>query len=124
MGNVQILVADDEPHILTLLRITLEKEGFDVTSATDGDSALQRFHEIHPAIVILDGTMPGRDGYAVARDIRASEPDPRPYVMMLTAGAQDADRQRALDAGVDEFLTKPFSPSGLRARVREIIATE
>jgi DNA-binding response OmpR family regulator len=122
MDTDPILVADDEPHILYLLTFTLQNDGWNVVTALDGEAALERFREVDPALVILDAAMPKRDGYDVAREIRADvDRTPRPYVIMLTAGGQEADRGRALDAGVDEFMTKPFSPSGLRKRVREIL---
>lgn len=118
-----IVIADDSPTILRLLGMALGKAGFEVVSAVDGEEALARIRERLPAIVLLDGEMPRRDGYDVARAVRA-DPDvrPQPRILMLTAGGQPADAERARAAGVDEFLTKPFSPRQLVARLNEIMA--
>ena len=118
----RILVVDDEPHILRLLRIVLTKEGHHVTTAEDGGEGLDRIREEVPDIVVLDANMPVLDGYQVCLRVRADAGiDPQPYVLMLTAGGQATDAERAAAAGVDEFMTKPFSPIGFGARVREIL---
>lgn len=114
-----IVVVDDSTTMLRLLSHALREEGFDVVTGTDGDAALALVREWQPALLILDAEMPVRDGYEVARELASL--DTRPYVLMLTAGGREADRQRAEDSGVDEFMTKPFSPSRLRARVREVL---
>lgn len=117
-----IVIADDEPHILRLLGMALGKAGFETISAVDGEEALARIRERRPAIVLLDGEMPRLSGYDVARAVRA-DPDlvPQPRILMLTAGGQPADAERARVAGVDEFLTKPFSPRQLVARLNAIL---
>lgn len=122
MTGRPVVVADDDHFILTLLARVLRPEGYDLIEASDGDEALARIRERSPALVILDAMMPKRDGYSVCRELRA-DPSvaPQPYVIMLTAGGQDADRSLADEVGVDEFITKPFSPSKLRARVRVIL---
>jgi DNA-binding response OmpR family regulator len=121
MSDVQIVVADDSDTILALVVLALQREGFDPATATNGEEALARIRELRPQLVILDALMPKGDGYEVCRALRDDPDLEKPYVIMLTAGGRDTDRERAEEAGVDEFITKPFSPSQLRARVREIL---
>ncbi len=117
-----IVIADDEPHILRLLSMALTKGGFAVVPAVDGEQALASVRAKSPVIVVLDGEMPRRSGYEVARAVRDDPAITRqPYIIMLTAGGQPADAARAAAAGVDEFLTKPFSPRRLVARLREVM---
>lgn len=117
----RVLVVDDEPHIQRLLRIVLTKDGHEVTTASDGGEGLERVRQDRPHIIVLDANMPVLDGYEVCRRLREDITlDPRPYVLMLTAGGQAADAERATQAGVDEFTTKPFSPVQFGARIRAI----
>jgi DNA-binding response OmpR family regulator len=120
--NVPIVIADDAPTILTLLALALGKEGFETVTASDGAQALELIREHRPRLVILDANMPKGDGFEVSRTLRDDPEIEKPYVIMLTAAGRASDRDRAEEAGVDEFMTKPFSPSQLRARVREILA--
>ncbi len=112
-----ILIADDEPHILALLRAALR--GLDTLEASDGDTALAMIREHKPAVVVIDAGMPGLDGYEVTQAVRADGGE-QPHILMLTAAGRDVDRALATQAGVDEFITKPFSPSALRRRVEEL----
>ena len=121
--SVRIVVADDSDTILSLLVLALEREGFEPATATNGEDALARIRELHPELVILDAAMPKGDGYEVCRALRDKPDLERPYVIMLTASARESDRERAEVAGVDEFITKPFSLLELRARVREILGS-
>ncbi|HLX18992.1 MAG TPA: response regulator [Gaiellaceae bacterium] len=114
-----IVIADDEPFILSLLRATLK--GFDAVEADDGVAALAAVREHSPAILIVDADMPGLDGFEVARTLRDDSDGPQPHILMLTAAGRQSDRDRAEEVGVDEYLTKPFSPSELRARVQELL---
>ncbi|MBV8480409.1 MAG: response regulator [Actinobacteria bacterium] len=114
-----IVIADDEPFILGLLRATLK--GLDAVEADDGVAALAAVREHAPAILIVDADMPGLDGFEVARTLRADADGPQPRILMLTAAGRQSDRDRADEVGVDEYLTKPFSPSALRARVEELL---
>lgn len=115
-----IVIADDSRTMLRLLERALGEDGHEIVTAEDGDAALERVREHGPRLLIVDAEMPKLDGYAVADALR--EETNRPYVLMLTAGGRESDRVQARESGVDEFMTKPFSPSGLRARVREILA--
>ncbi|HET7566784.1 MAG TPA: response regulator [Gaiellaceae bacterium] len=114
-----VVIADDEPHILALLRVALRD--FRTVEASDGNATLAAIREHEPAVAIVDAHMPGLDGYEVTRAVRADAGGPQPHILMLTAAGREADRERATEAGVDEFLTKPFSPSALRARIAELV---
>lgn len=117
-----IVVVDDSAVVLRMLTMVLEDEGYEVVAASDGEEALARIREISPPVVVIDAAMPKRDGYEVCEGVRADSTLGRqPYVIMLTAGGQAADRERAEQAGVDEFMTKPFSPSKLLDRMAELV---
>lgn len=114
---------DDSPIVLRTLGLVLEREGLGVTTVTDGEAGLEVVAEKRPAIVFLDAMMPGLDGYDVCRRIRQLDGDgPRTHVIMLTGSSDEHDRARAEEAGVDEFMTKPFSPTGVAERVRAVLA--
>jgi DNA-binding response OmpR family regulator len=108
MTSLKVLVVDDDPTIRDVLQIMLGFEGCQVVDAPDGESALVMFTAIRPDIVILDVTMPGMDGFEVCRQLKAISNPPR--VIMLTARDHLEDERRALDAGADAYLRKPFSP--------------
>jgi two-component system alkaline phosphatase synthesis response regulator PhoP len=116
-----ILVADDEPFILRTLSVVLEKAGYAVRTAVDGAEALDNVRALEPVLVFVDAMMPKLNGYEVCNAVRH---DPKiriqPHIIMLTARGQEADRDRAREVGIDDFMTKPFSPSMLLERVREI----
>lgn len=113
-----ILVVDDEPEIVRLVRDYLERAGFEVVAAADGDEALRAFHRRRPDLVILDLGLPGQDGLDVARTMRGSETVP---IIMLTARAEETDRVAGLELGADDYVPKPFSPRELVARVRAVL---
>ena len=117
------VIADDDGATRRVLQVLLEREGYDVLVAVDGESAVQLVRDARPAVVFLDARMPAPDGYEVCRMIRSElAPADQPYVTMLTASGRDDDRERAAAAGVDEFLTKPFSPSRVSARLHQLRA--
>jgi len=117
-----IVVVDDSPMILRMLCMALESADYEVATAEDGEEALARIREHQPPLVLLDAMMPKLDGYQVCAAVRGDASIvPQPHVIMLTASGQEADRQRAEDAGVNEFMTKPFSPSQLLERVEEVL---
>lgn len=121
MPQATILVADDEPHLLLLVVMTLRKDGYRIVEAHDGDEALELARSERPVLLVLDAMMPRRSGFEVCAELRADPGiDPQPYVLMLTAAGQESDRRLAEASGVNEFAAKPFSPSWLRAHVREI----
>ena len=117
-----VLVADDDDDILLLVTTRLRRDGFKVIQARDGDEALDLALEHRPDIAVLDIGMPGLDGLEVVRAIRADEATKRMRVLLLTAKAQESDVRRGFDAGADAYVKKPFSPTELSTRVRELAA--
>ena len=119
--SARIVVADDSRTILALVTMALRQAGHEPVTASDGEEALAAVRAHRPELLIVDAVMPGLSGYDVCRALREDAGGPQPHVIMLTAGGQEADRVRADEVGVDEFVTKPFSPSDLRARVHELL---
>lgn len=116
-----VLVVEDEAPLLTLLRYNLEKQGFRVEEAADGQEALLRLSETRPDLVLLDWMLPALSGIEVCRQIRR-KPETRALpVIMLTARAEDSDAVRALDTGADDYITKPFAMDSLLARIRALL---
>jgi two-component system KDP operon response regulator KdpE len=111
----RILVVDDEPQIRRIMRTTLTGAGYEVDDAKTGEESLEKVREFHPDLVILDINMPGMGGLAACRAIRA---DTSIAIIMLTVRNSEADKVEALDAGADDFVTKPFSTPELLARIR------
>ena len=116
-----VLAADDDEDILELVAFRLERSGYTVLRARDGEEALQVAREQRPDLVVLDVMMPKLDGFEVTRRLRADELTRSTPIILLTARAQDADVQTGFDAGADDYLRKPFSPQELRARVQAIL---
>jgi DNA-binding response OmpR family regulator len=114
----RIVVADDEAHIRDVLRGYLEAEGFEVVLAADGNEALRVARECRPDLVVLDVTMPGIDGVEVLRQIRTES---EVYVIMLTARAEEVDKLVGLAVGADDYVTKPFSPREVVARIKAVL---
>ncbi len=114
----RILVVDDEPHIVELVRYNLVQEGFDVSVAYDGHEALEKARRETPDLVILDLMLPYVDGREVCRHLRRDTSIP---ILMLTAKDSEQDRVLGLELGADDYVTKPFSPRELVARVRAIL---
>ena len=119
MSSELILLVDDEPSIIQLVRVYFEREGFRVQSAGDGEAALEAIARQHPALIVLDVMIPKLDGFEVCRKLRASG-DPTPLIM-LTARDEDIDKILGLELGADDYLTKPFNPRELMARVKAIL---
>jgi DNA-binding response OmpR family regulator len=113
-----ILVVDDEPKVVRLARDYLEKNGFQVISASDGVSALAMARRAHPDLVVLDLMLPGMDGREVCRILRNESDVP---ILMLTALAEESDQVVGLELGADDYINKPFSPRALVARVRAVL---
>lgn len=114
----KILVADDEAEIRDVLRLYLEKDGYEVAEAADGAEAMERLRKEKPDLAILDVMMPGLDGYRVLRNIREDNNIP---VIMLSAKDTDSDKILGLDMGADDYITKPFAPLEAVARVNSNI---
>lgn len=118
MTGAKILVVDDEPTIVSTVRAYLEQEGFAVQTAASGPAALQAARAFRPDLIVLDIMLPGMDGIEVLRRLRQ---DSEVYVLMLTARAEETDKVVGLTVGADDYLTKPFSPRELVARVKAIL---
>lgn len=118
MMAATILLVDDEKKITELARLYLENEGFRVRAVHDGERALQAWQAEAPDLIVLDLMLPGMDGYQVCRRIRAQSDVP---ILMLTARDEDVDKIVGLELGADDYLTKPFNPRELVARVKAIL---
>lgn len=114
----RILLVDDDPNISHLVRLYLEKEGFDVTESARGDEALETFRRESPALVLLDVMLPGMDGLQVLKEIRKTSKVP---VIMLTARDETFDKVLGLELGADDYVTKPFETKELVARVKAVL---
>ncbi len=114
-----ILLVDDEPNIIQLARLYLERDGFRVSSASDGRAALEAVARQKPALVVLDLMLPELDGWEVCRQLRR-EHNPI-AILMLTARDDDVDKIVGLELGADDYVTKPFNPRELAARVKAIL---
>jgi DNA-binding response OmpR family regulator len=116
--SIRVLVVDDERNLVNLLRGYLEREGFEVYEALDGVTALEVARRIDPELVVLDWMLPGIDGTRVLSELRRFSDA---YVIMLTARSEEVDKIVGLSAGADDYLTKPFSPGELMARIRAML---
>lgn len=118
MANEKILVVDDDTNICELLRLYLTKEGYQVTTANDGEEGLEKFNQLKPDMVLLDVMMPRMDGLEVCRRIRKLGNTP---VMMLTAKGETFDKVLGLELGADDYMVKPFSPREAVARIKAVL---
>ena len=119
MNKIKILVVDDESRMRKLVKDFLEREGFEVLEAGDGMEAMEIFYEEKDiALIILDVMMPKMDGWQVCREVRQSSKVP---IIMLTARSEERDELQGFDLGIDEYISKPFSPKILVARVEAIL---
>lgn len=118
MNKEKVLIVDDEKTLVKALKFNLEKEGFKVEEAFTGEEALQKVFELFPDIVVLDLMLPGLDGFEVCRQIRKKLEIP---IIMLTAKGDDIDKVLGLELGADDYMTKPFNPRELIARIKAIL---
>src|SRR6476661_9311422 len=121
MNKGTILIIDDEKDLIELVRYNLEKDGYDSISATDGGSGLEIAQKHKVDLIVLDLMMPGMDGLEVCRRLRADARTSRVPLIMLTAKATEADRIVGLEMGADDYITKPFSPREVVARVKAVL---
>jgi DNA-binding response OmpR family regulator len=117
-GTLKVLLVDDDADLLDLMTYALRREGFTVTTAIDGQQALQRWETEHPDIILLDGNLPKLDGFEVCRRIRHGAKTP---IIMLTARDDEGDVLRGLQMGADDYVTKPFSAKLLTARMKTVL---
>ena len=118
MENTRVLIVDDDPNINQLIKLYLEKEGFETETATRGDDALNLFKKNPPHIVLLDLMLPGMDGWQVCREIRKISTIP---IIMLTAKDETFDKVLGLELGADDYIVKPFDMKELVARIKAVI---
>jgi len=118
MATKKVLVVDDDAKTVELVKLYLNRDGYRVLTANDGAEALRLAREAHPELVVLDIMLPGMDGLEVCRILRAESDVP---IIMLTARTTDQDRLTGLELGADDYVTKPFSPRELAARVRAVL---
>jgi DNA-binding response OmpR family regulator len=116
-----VLVADDDEDIRDLVAFRLDRAGYEVLRAGDGQQALDLAREHHPDLAVLDVMMPKLTGYDVTRELRANQETSRIPVILLTARVQEADVARGFEAGADDYVKKPFSPQELKARVQAVL---
>ena len=120
---MDILVADDDPYIQRSLSFVLRREKFEVEVAANGEEAFNKARELKPKIIMLDLMMPKLNGFATCRAIKADPETKSSYVIILTAKGQEVDKEMGLRAGADEYMTKPFSPKEIIAKIRSILDT-
>jgi CheY-like chemotaxis protein len=114
---VRVIAIDDEADILQLIRMKLSKEGFDVSTASNGDQGIEKVLRDKPDVMIVDILMPGKNGYQVVNEVKAKLRENSPVIIMLTSKTEDADMVKGLSMGVDDYITKPFSPRELIERI-------
>ena len=121
MPDNKILVVDDEPHVIRTLTFVLSKEGYEVSSAGDGEEAMAKVLESKPNLMFLDVMMPKKNGYEVCQELKSNSSLSDIHIVMLSAKGQEADREKALNLGADEFMAKPFSPIGVVEKVKKLL---
>ncbi|RPJ10066.1 MAG: response regulator [Deltaproteobacteria bacterium] len=117
----KVLICDDEPYIIESLSYLVKREGYEVISAEDGEEGLSKAKEIHPDLIFLDVMMPKKSGFEVCHELKRDERTRDIYVIILTARGEEGDEKRGKEAEADEYITKPFSPRKLSARMHEIL---
>lgn len=122
MAGITVLVVDDDPVILQLLRMNFELEGYTVMTATDGQEGVDQVHAHRPDVVISDVMMPRYDGMHLVRALKDDEATATLPIILLSARAQSDDVNKGLDLGVDDYVTKPFDPLELVERVHDVLA--
>src|SRR4030043_1363676 len=118
MADKKVLLVDDDVKTVELVKLYLDRDGYHVFTAYDGIEALRQAREGHPDLIVLDLMLPGMDGLEVCRTLREESDVP---IIMLTARSTDQDKLTGLEVGADDYITKPFSPRELAARVRVVL---
>ena len=118
---MDILVADDDPYVKRSLSFVFRKEGFEVEVASNGEEALKKAKELKPKIIFLDLMMPKLNGFDACRAIKSDKELRDCYVIILTAKGQEVDKEKGLSAGANDYITKPFSPKEVVAKVRSVL---
>lgn len=118
--ETSVLIVEDEAAIVTMLRYNLEREGFRVFTTGDGDEAITMVKEYRPDIIVLDWMLPSKTGVEICKELRWNNDTKNIPIIMLSARGEEGDRIRGLDAGADDYMVKPFSPSELVARIKAV----
>jgi DNA-binding response OmpR family regulator len=121
MLRKKVLIVDDDPNLIKSLGFVLQREGYDFDTAMDGEEALAKVRELEPGVILLDIMMPLKNGYEVCEEVKNSPDWSDIHVVILSAKSQEADKKRGLAAGADEFITKPFSPQTIVAKVKQLL---
>lgn len=117
----KVLIVDDEPNIVISLEFLLQREGYEVAVAVDGEDALVKVAEFKPDLVLLDIMMPKKSGFEVCQEIRANPAWAGIRIVMLSAKGRDIEVQKGLAVGADDYMTKPFSTKELAAKIRQLL---
>lgn len=120
MESKKILIVDDEPYVVRSLMFVLKKEGYKTIGAYNGEEAIQKAKEEKPDLIFLDIMMPKMNGYEVCQKLKENEETKNIYVIILTAKGQKGDKMKGAEVGANEYITKPFSPSKVVQRMKEI----
>lgn len=121
MENIKILLVDDEPDVLDFLSYNLKKEGYEVFTASDGKSAIQTAKKVLPNLIILDVMMPEMDGIEACKELRSSPETKNALIVFLTARTEDYSQIAGLDAGADDYISKPLKPRVLVSRIHALL---
>jgi two-component system alkaline phosphatase synthesis response regulator PhoP len=122
--TIDILIADDEPHIVRALSFIFSKAGFVIDTAVNGEEALSKCRSLTPRVAFFDLVMPKMDGIQLCQLIKAEIRQQPPYIIILTCKGQDIDKEMCLKAGANDFMTKPFSPKEVMEKVRFLLGEE
>ncbi|RCV90866.1 response regulator transcription factor [Billgrantia montanilacus] len=120
----KVLVVDDEPNIVLSIEFLMQQAGFDVVTAEDGESALERVAETPPDLILLDISLPGISGFDVLEQLRSDPQHARLPIIMLTAHGREVEREKGLALGADDYVTKPFSTQALVEKVKTLLAED
>jgi two-component system, OmpR family, alkaline phosphatase synthesis response regulator PhoP len=121
MSKKRILLVDDEPALLELIKIRLEANGYEIISASDGQQALDLARKEMPELIILDLMLPKVDGYQVCRLLKSDDKYKKIPILLFTACAQESDKESGREAGADGYIVKPFEPNSLLAKIKEFL---
>ena len=117
----KVLICDDEPYVIESLSYLVKREGYQVITAEDGEEGVKKAREILPDLIFLDVMMPKKSGFEVCQELKRDERTKSIYIIILTARGEEFDEKRAKEAGVDEYLTKPFSPRKFSEKIHGIL---
>jgi DNA-binding response OmpR family regulator len=120
----KVLIAEDEASVRALIRTTLDSGGFEIFEVEDGGSAIETARRERPELIFLDWSMPGKSGIEVCRELRAGDNSEQTRIVMLTARRSDEDRRAAIEAGANDYITKPFSPLQLLDKVSDVLGPD